>query len=123
LIAEQGVDALPLDSGDQRLPVKVLGGTGRTQDWTTSRRIREVINVPLFLAGGLRAENVAIAIEEVQPFGVDVCSSLRTNSLLDEAKLSAFINELRKSPYYQTMFRLPQPKDIDQKLCQTSPSR
>ncbi len=96
-IAEQGVDALLLDSGDQRLPVKVLGGTGRTHDWTISRRIREAINIPLFLAGGLCAENVAIAIEEVQPFGVDVCSSLRTNSLLDEAKLSAFMNEVRKS--------------------------
>jgi phosphoribosylanthranilate isomerase len=79
--------------------VKVLGGTGRTHDWTISRRIREAINVPLFLAGGLRAENVAIAIEEVQPFGVDVCSSLRTNSLLDEAKLSAFMNEVRKTPH------------------------
>jgi phosphoribosylanthranilate isomerase len=96
-IAEQGVDALLLDSGDQRLPVKVLGGTGRTHDWTVSRRIREAIPVPLFLAGGLRAENVAIAIEEVQPFGVDVCSSLRTNSVLDEAKLSVFMKEVRKT--------------------------
>jgi phosphoribosylanthranilate isomerase len=99
-IAEQGVDALLLDSGDQRLPVKVLGGTGRTHDWTISRRIREAIPVPLFLAGGLRAENVAMAIEEVQPFGVDACSSLRTNSLLDEAKLSVFMKEVRKTPHW-----------------------
>ncbi len=95
-VAEQGVDALLLDSGDQRLPVKLLGGTGRTHDWTISRRIREAVNIPLFLAGGLSAENVATAIEEVQPFGVDVCSSLRTNGQLDEAKLSAFIREARK---------------------------
>lgn len=97
-ISEQCIDALLLDSGDQRLPVKVLGGTGRTHDWTISRRIREAVNVPLFLAGGLRAENVATAIEEVRPFGVDVCSSLRTNSQLDEAKLSAFMSEVRKTP-------------------------
>lgn len=95
-VAEQGVDALLLDSGDQRLPVKVLGGTGRTHDWTISRRIREAVHVPLFLAGGLRADNVASAIEEVQPFGVDVCSSLRTNLLLDEAKLSEFMSKVRK---------------------------
>lgn len=95
-VAEQGVDALLLDSGDQRLPVKVLGGTGRTHDWTISRRIREAVDVPLFLAGGLCPENVVMAIEEVRPFGVDVCSSLRTNAKLDEAKLSAFMKELRR---------------------------
>jgi phosphoribosylanthranilate isomerase len=94
-MAEQGVDALLLDSGDQRLPVKVLGGTGRPHDWSISRRIREAIGVPLFLAGGLSAENVATAIEEVQPFGLDVCSSIRTNSRLDEAKLSAFMEAIR----------------------------
>jgi phosphoribosylanthranilate isomerase len=95
-VAELGVDALLLDSGDQRLPVKVLGGTGRTHDWTLSRKIRESVNVPLFLAGGLRVENVARAIEEVRPFGVDVCSGLRTNGELDEVKLTHFMNEVRR---------------------------
>jgi phosphoribosylanthranilate isomerase len=95
-VAELGIDALLLDSGDQRLPVKVLGGTGRTHDWTLSRKIRESVRVPLFLAGGLKVENVARAIEEVQPFGVDVCSGLRTNGQLDESKLSAFMHEIRR---------------------------
>jgi phosphoribosylanthranilate isomerase len=94
-VAELGIDALLLDSGNQRLPVKVLGGTGRTHDWTLSRKIRESVRVPLFLAGGLKVENVARAIEEVQPFGVDVCSGLRTNGQLDESKLSAFMHEIR----------------------------
>ncbi len=90
-IAELGVDALLLDSGDQRLAVKQLGGTGRTHDWSISRRIRERVNVPLFLAGGLHAGNVAAAIAEVQPFGVDVCSGVRTDGSLDPQKLRAFV--------------------------------
>jgi phosphoribosylanthranilate isomerase len=89
--AEQGVDAILLDSGDQRLAVKLLGGTGRTHDWSLSRQIRESAKVPIFLAGGLNAENVAEAIATVDPFGVDVCSGVRTNGKLDEAKLRAFV--------------------------------
>jgi len=89
------VDAVLLDSGNQSLAVKELGGTGRTHDWNLSRRIREAIDVPLFLAGGLNPSNVAAAIREVQPFGIDVCSGLRTNGALDAEKLSAFIREIR----------------------------
>ncbi|WP_254510325.1 phosphoribosylanthranilate isomerase [Anatilimnocola floriformis] len=90
-VAEQGVDALLLDSGDQRLAIKQLGGTGRTHDWSISRRIVEGVKVPVFLAGGLRPDNVAEAIAAVQPFGLDVCSSLRTDGKLDEKKLAAFM--------------------------------
>jgi len=89
------VDAILLDSGNQSLKVKELGGTGRTHDWSLSRRIRETVDVPLFLAGGLKPENVREAIRTVQPFGVDVCSGLRTDSKLDEAKLSAFFAALQ----------------------------
>jgi phosphoribosylanthranilate isomerase len=84
------VDAVLLDSGNQSLPIKELGGTGRTHDWSLSRAIREAIEVPLFLAGGLKPENVAAAIREVQPFGIDVCSGLRTEGNLDPQKLAAF---------------------------------
>ena len=84
------VDAVLLDSGNQSLAIKELGGTGRTHDWTLSRKIRESIEVPLFLAGGLNPANVAAAIREVQPFGVDVCSGLRTNGHLDREKLIDF---------------------------------
>jgi phosphoribosylanthranilate isomerase len=88
------VDAILLDSGNQSLPIKELGGTGRTHDWILSRRIREAIDVPLFLAGGLNPQNVAGAIREVQPFGVDVCSGLRTDGALDAEKLAAFFAEV-----------------------------
>jgi phosphoribosylanthranilate isomerase len=89
------VDAVLLDSGNQSLPIKELGGTGRTHDWSLSRKIREAIEVPLFLAGGLNSSNVAAAIREVHPFGIDVCSGLRTNGALDHNKLSAFVREIR----------------------------
>jgi phosphoribosylanthranilate isomerase len=50
------VDAILLDSGNQRLAVKELGGTGRTHDWTLSRAIRERIGIPLFLAASLTSK-------------------------------------------------------------------
>jgi phosphoribosylanthranilate isomerase len=93
MVAPQ-VDAILLDSGNQSLQVKELGGTGRTHDWTLSRKIRETIYVPLFLAGGLTPNNVTEAIRTVQPFGVDVCSGLRTEGKLDRNKLSAFFDEV-----------------------------
>jgi phosphoribosylanthranilate isomerase len=84
------VDTLLLDSGRRAGAVKELGGTGRTHDWEISRRIREAVGVPVYLAGGLRAENAAEAISTVRPFAVDVCSGVRTDGMLDENKLIAF---------------------------------
>ena len=86
------VDAILLDSGNQKLAVKELGGTGRTHDWSLSRAIRERVNVPLFLAGGLIAENVGQAIREVGPFALDVCSGVRTDGKLDREKLARFFS-------------------------------
>ena len=84
------VNAVLLDSGNPRLAVKELGGTGRRHDWRISRAIREALDVPVFLAGGLNADNVAEAIEQVGPFGLDVCSGVRTNGKLDAVKLERF---------------------------------
>jgi phosphoribosylanthranilate isomerase len=88
------VDAILLDSGNRKLAVKELGGTGRTHDWALSRAIRERIGIPLFLAGGLTPENVGQAIAEVGPFAVDVCSGLRTDGHLDASKLMQFFAAL-----------------------------
>jgi phosphoribosylanthranilate isomerase len=88
------VDALLLDSGDQSLAVKELGGTGRTHDWRVSRRVVEASPVPVFLAGGLRPENVAEAVSTVRPFGLDVCSGVRTKGRLDEGRLRRFFAQL-----------------------------
>ncbi|MFM2082554.1 MAG: N-(5-phosphoribosyl)anthranilate isomerase [Verrucomicrobiota bacterium] len=84
------VDALLLDSGNPALTVKELGGTGRVHDWSLSRRICETAGKPVFLAGGLRPDNVRAAIAAVQPFGLDLCSGVRTNDALDEDKLRNF---------------------------------
>lgn len=94
LAAAPLVDALLLDSGNQRLAVKELGGTGRTHDWRLSRRIREQSGVPLFLAGGLTPANVSEAVAAVEPFGVDLCSGVRTEGRLDPVKLRAFFAAL-----------------------------
>lgn len=91
------VNGILLDSGNQSLPVKELGGTGRTHDWSVSRRIRESVDVPIFLAGGLNPTNIAEAISQVTPFGVDVCSGVRTRGKLDEAKLSSFFRNIQGS--------------------------
>lgn len=84
------VDAILIDSGNQKLAVKELGGTGRTHDWAISRAIREQCGVPMFLAGGLKPENVRDAIDQVQPFCLDICSGVRSDGKLDEIKLHAF---------------------------------
>jgi phosphoribosylanthranilate isomerase len=89
------VDAILLDSGNPGLSVKELGGTGRTHDWGVSRAIVQTVPVPVYLAGGLSADNVGEAIEAVRPFGLDVCSGLRTDGSLDEAKLERFMDEVR----------------------------
>ena len=92
--AASTADALLLDSGNPRKAIKELGGTGRVHDWSISRRIRESVDVPVFLAGGLTPENVADAVRQVRPFGVDVCSGLRTGGHLDEDKLVRFVRSL-----------------------------
>ena len=90
LAAAPLVDELLLDSGNPGAPVKELGGTGRVHDWTLSRRIVEESGVPVWLAGGLRAENVVAAIAAVGPTGVDVCSGVREAGLLSATRLERF---------------------------------
>jgi phosphoribosylanthranilate isomerase len=89
------VDELLLDSGDPTLAVKELGGTGRVHDWSLSRRIVVESGVPVWLAGGLRAENAAEAIAAVRPHGLDVCSGVREQGRLSDARLSSFARALR----------------------------
>jgi len=88
------VDGILLDSGDSTLPVKELGGTGRVHDWKISRRIRDRVNVPVYLAGGLNPNNVMEATATVRPFGIDVCSGVRTDGKLDERKLENFFQQV-----------------------------
>ena len=90
------VDAILLDSGNPKLAVKELGGTGRRHDWKLSRQIVETCGKPVFLAGGLNADNVKEAVETVQPYGVDICTGVRTDGTLDERKLDDFFSSVSR---------------------------
>ena len=95
LSATPFVDALLLDSGSKTSAIKELGGTGRVHDWSVSKLIRQEVKIPVFLAGGLNSSNVAAAIDQVKPFGVDVCTGVRTDGRLDQNKLADFFRGVR----------------------------
>lgn len=97
MAVSRDVDSILLDSGNQKLAVKELGGTGRRHDWTISRRIRETAGVTVYLAGGLRADNVAEAMATVSPYALDVCSGVRSGGRLDRGLLEAFFAAVEKA--------------------------
>lgn len=84
------IDAILLDSGNPYTKTKILGGTGNPHNWKLSRKIRDAVKKPVFLAGCINAQNVKQAMEEVNPYGIDLCSSVRTNGKLDVTKLDIF---------------------------------
>ena len=89
--------ALLLDTGTRTGPDRQLGGTGRTHDWSVSAEIVRRVPVPVYLAGGLRPDNVRRAIATVAPHGVDVCSGVRMNGDLDPDLLARFVAAVRAS--------------------------
>jgi phosphoribosylanthranilate isomerase len=95
--AAANVHALLLDSGNTSLPIKRLGGTGQQHDWSVSRCIRDMVRVPVFLAGGLNAANIAEAIACVEPFGVDLCTGVRADGRLSQEKLHDFFGAVARA--------------------------
>lgn len=96
--AAKHVDVILLDSGNPSLSTKELGGTGRVHNWKISKQIVDSVNVPVFLAGGIGPHNVKKALDQVRPYGVDLCSSVRTNDVMDSEKLKSLfikINEFQ----------------------------
>ena len=91
------VHAFLLDSGRPSLPTPEYGGTGRTHDWSVSAEFVRRSPRPVFLAGGLTPANVQAAIRTVRPFGVDLCTGVRTDGRLDEDKLAAFMGAVRRA--------------------------
>jgi phosphoribosylanthranilate isomerase len=89
------VHAFLLDSGRPDAQTPELGGTGRVHDWSISIKFVENSPIPVFLAGGLSVDNVGEAIEKVRPYGVDLCSGVRTHGDLDPIKLTHFIAAVR----------------------------
>lgn len=92
------VDSILLDSGNPNLATKELGGTGRVHNWEISKKIVEKVKIPVFLAGGLNPSNAFKAIQEVRPYGLDLCSGVRTNGHLDAQKLTSFFNAINHNP-------------------------
>lgn len=89
------IHAFLLDSGKPTAAVPTLGGTGDVHDWAISAAFVTASPLPVFLAGGLTPHNVGAAIAKVRPFGVDLCSGIRTAGALDPTKLVAFITAVR----------------------------
>ncbi|MDO8032330.1 phosphoribosylanthranilate isomerase [Janthinobacterium sp. SUN128] len=89
------VHAFLLDSGRPGAAVPELGGTGRTHDWSVSARFVRASPRPVFLAGGLDDTNVADALRQVRPYGIDLCSRVRTDGKLDVMKLALLMAAVR----------------------------
>ena len=88
---EYQVDAIMLDTGDNRL----RGGTGRSFDWSIAQQVNQLVP-KLFLAGGLSPENIAEAIETVRPYAVDACSALEdTPGKKNHERMDAFVKVAR----------------------------
>jgi phosphoribosylanthranilate isomerase len=82
------VDVILLDSGSPGAPTKILGGTGLNHDWSISQKIVASVNKPVFLAGGIKPENIIEAITTVRPAGIDLCTGVRKNGSLSQTKLA-----------------------------------
>lgn len=91
------VHAFLLDSGQPDAAVPHYGGTGRAHDWSISAAFVRASPLPVFLAGGLSAGNALAAIHRVRPFGVDLCTGVRTDGLLDGDKLAQFMAAVREA--------------------------
>lgn len=89
-------DALVLDSSNPTVPYRWESQAGATHDWSISREIVQTVDCPVLLAGGLNAGNVESAVRLVRPYGVDVCTGVRTEDALDPRKLAAFFEALRR---------------------------
>mgnify|MGYP003575553351 CR=1 FL=1 len=92
---EPHVHSFLLDSGSPTAAVPLLGGTGRVHDWSVSAEFVRRAGRPVFLAGGLNPGNVAEALRVVKPYGLDICSGVRTSGRLDADKLAAYVPAAR----------------------------
>ena len=104
----QECDLLLLDT--KSADIAGIGVSGKTHDWNVSRKIVESVSIPVILAGGLSAENVAAALHSVQPYGVD--SNTHTNLAGDMVakdmnRIHAFVQAVRA-----TEGRAPDPQKL-----------
>jgi phosphoribosylanthranilate isomerase len=92
-VLDYDVQAIMLDAFDR----ETFGGTGKLSSWSVARQTRELCP-RLFLAGGLSAENVGAAIEQVNPYAVDACSLLESSpGRKDHRRMREFVAAVRKA--------------------------
>jgi len=96
IAAARQVDALVLDSANPQVPYRWEPRSGKTHDWGISREIVDTVDRPVLLAGGPKPGNVEYAVRSVRPYGVDVCSGVRTGDVLDRRLVASFFEALRK---------------------------
>ncbi len=88
ILKDMGVDAILVDAATSSMPA----GTGKRVDWAVVARMRNFVDIPLILAGGLNPENIIEAISQVRPYAVDVISGVESErGKKDEKKLKDFI--------------------------------
>ncbi len=95
-------DLLLLDTSAKGFPG--VGATGFTHDWNVSKQIVEGVDIPVILAGGLSAANVAKAMEVVKPWGVDSNTSTNIEGSRvekDLKRIEEFIKAVKSSPLYE----------------------
>ena len=91
-----GADALLFDTAEFSDGKARFGGTGKQSDWNLSAQLIQACKVPAFLSGGIRPENVRRAIENVRPYGVDLCSGVEASKgVRDQQKLDQLMQNAR----------------------------
>ena len=91
-----GADALLFDTAEFSNGKARFGGTGKQSDWNLSAQLIRACNVPAFLSGGIRPENVRSAIETVRPYGIDLCSGVEASKgVRDQQKLERLMGNVR----------------------------
>ncbi|AIJ06205.1 phosphoribosylanthranilate isomerase [Methanocaldococcus bathoardescens] len=90
---EKYVDAILVDTKIENIKFE-----GKTHNWTVSKKLRESLEKPLILAGGLNKDNVLEAIKTVKPYAIDVSSSLEAyGGKKDLKKVDEFLEVVKKA--------------------------
>ncbi|MFC2075912.1 phosphoribosylanthranilate isomerase [candidate division KSB1 bacterium] len=93
-----GVDALLVDSAEERDGLLRLGGTGKLADWTAAADLIKSVSLPVFLAGGIDPDNIERALWEVRPYGIDLCSGVESHrGKKDPDKLRTLVDNYRNA--------------------------
>lgn len=90
---EAGADVLILDTMVKSSDGTKFGGTGQVSDWDTAAQLVEKLESKVFLAGGLKPENITEAIEKVRPNGIDLASGIESSPGIKDPEKIRFLME------------------------------